>query len=73
MGKNQYVVPRKDGWGVRGEDNIKCTSLHPTQRGAIEAEISIAKNQKSELFILGRNGKIRERNSYGGDPFPPRG
>ena len=33
----------------------------------------ICKNQKSELFIHGEDGKIRERNSYGNDPFPPKG
>ena len=30
-------------------------------------------NQESELFIHGKNGRIRERDSYGNDPFPPRG
>ncbi|MFC3268349.1 DUF2188 domain-containing protein [Vulcaniibacterium thermophilum] len=33
----------------------------------------IAINQRSELFIQGRDGQIRERNSYGDDPFPPKG
>ena len=40
---------------------------------AIEAARSIAQNQHSELLIHGRNGEIRERDSFGGDPFPPRG
>ncbi|MDE0092409.1 MAG: DUF2188 domain-containing protein, partial [Oligoflexia bacterium] len=26
-----------------------------------------------ELSIHGRNGRIREKNSYGSDPFPPKG
>ena len=26
-----------------------------------------------EVFIHGRDGKIRERNTYGHDPFPPQG
>ena len=33
----------------------------------------IAINQQSEMLIQGRNGQIRERNSYGDDPFPPKG
>ena len=33
----------------------------------------IAVNQQSELFIQGRDGQIRERNSYGNDPYPPKG
>jgi hypothetical protein len=29
-------------------------------------------NQGSELLIHGQNGQIRERNSYGNDPHPPK-
>ena len=32
-----------------------------------------AKKSKSELFVHGRDGRIRERNSYGNDPYPPKG
>ncbi|MFV2045520.1 MAG: DUF2188 domain-containing protein [Anaerolineales bacterium] len=73
MGKNQHVVQRDDGWAVRGEGNGKDTSHHPTQKEAMEAAREIAIRQKSELLIHGRDGKIRERNSYGGDPHPPKG
>jgi len=72
MGKNQYVVPAGKDWGVRGEGNTRRTSLHSTQREAIEAGRAIAQNQKSELVILGRDGKIRDRDSFGNDPCPPR-
>jgi hypothetical protein len=71
--KNQHVVPYQDGWAVRGEGNQRVTSIHPTQREAIEAGRDIARNQESELFIHGENGQIRERNTYGHDPFPPKG
>jgi hypothetical protein len=71
--KNQHVVPHEDGWAVRGEGNQRVTSIHPTQREAIEAGRDIARNQESELFIHGENGQIRERNTYGHDPFPPKG
>lgn len=71
--KNQHVVSHSDGWAVRGEGNEKVTSVHPTQRDAIEVAREIARNQQSELLIHGENGQIRERNSYGNDPFPPRG
>ncbi|MDG6135643.1 DUF2188 domain-containing protein [Lactococcus petauri] len=40
---------------------------------AINKATQIAKNKNSEMFIHGRNGQIRERNSYGNDPFPPKG
>lgn len=74
-GKNQWVVPinGSDQWGVRGEGNERITSIHDTQREAIGRARGIAVNQQSELLIQGRDGQIRERNSYGNDPFPPKG
>jgi hypothetical protein len=72
MGKNQHVVPTGDRWGVRGEGNSRLTSVHDTQREAEADATRIARNQHSELLIHGENGQIRERASYGNDPFPPR-
>lgn len=73
MGKNQHVVTHGDDWAVRGEGNSRVTSVHSTQQEAIEHAREIARNQQSELLIHGTNGQIRERNSYGDDPFPPKG
>jgi len=72
MGKNQHVVKHSDGWAVKGAGNEKATIVKDTQQGAIDVAKQIAKNQQSELFIHGRDGRIRERNSYGNDPFPPK-
>ncbi len=60
-------------WAVRGEGNEPATSVHNTQAEAIAAGLSIAINQRSELIIQGADGKIREKNSYGNDNFPPKG
>lgn len=73
MGKNQHVTPKNGLWQVKGSGNSKATSIHQTQQQAIDAAKGIAKNQKSELFIHNREGQIRERNSYGNDPYPPKG
>ena len=72
-GKNQHVVPHEDGWAVRGAGNSRATSVHDTQAEAIERAREIAQNQASEMLVHGRDGRIRERDSFGGDPFPPRG
>ncbi len=72
-GKNQHVVRRDDQWAVRGAGNSRDTSLHRTQAAAESAARDIAINQKSEVVIHGENGRIRARNSYGNDPFPPKG
>lgn len=73
MGKNQHVVPAGNKWGVKGEGNTKFTSVFDNQSDAIDAARQISRNQKSELFIHGRDGRIRERDSHGNDPFPPKG
>ena len=72
MSKNQHIVKTKDGWGVIGEGNIRLTSEHKTKQLAIKSAISIAKNQKSDVVIHGRNGKIIDKDSYGPDPCPLR-
>ena len=69
---NQHVVKRDDGWAVVGEGNSRDTSVHPTQGAAIERAREIAKNNRSEVVIHGMDGKIRDKDSYGNDPFPPR-
>jgi len=71
--KNQHVVPHGNDWAVKGAGNKKATSVHSTQSEAIKEAKSIAENQQSEMLIHGKNGQIRERNTYGNDPFPPKG
>ena len=45
MGKNQHVVPHKDGWAVKGAGNQKATRVVSTQREAINIAQDIARNQ----------------------------
>ena len=71
--KNQHVVPSNDGWGVRGAGNERLTSRHRTQGDAIDAAREIAIRNRSEVVIHRPNGRIRDRDSYGNDPFPPEG
>ena len=73
MGKNQHVVPTRGRWGIKGEGNSRLTSTFDRQSDAIAAARQISRNQSSELIIHGRIGQIRERDSHGNDPFPPRG
>lgn len=71
--KNQHVVKHPDGWAVKGAGNEKATKVTKTQKEAIDVAREISKNQDSELFIHGRNGQIRERDTQGKDPYPPKG
>lgn len=72
-GKNQHVVPDSGKWTIRGAGNSRRTATYDTQREAIDRAREIARNQESELLIHGRNGRIRERDSYGPDSYPPPG
>lgn len=68
MGRNQHVVPHGKGWAVKGAGNEKATKVTDTQQQAIAAAVQIAKNQQSEVVIHGKNGQIRDADSYGNDP-----
>jgi hypothetical protein len=72
-GGNQHVTPRGNQWTVTGEGNSKATVIVQTQGEAIRIAKPIATNQGGDVIIHGRNGQIRERNSYGNDPYPPKG
>ena len=71
--KGQHVVPRDSKWAVRKSGSNRVTRKYETQQEAIDAAREIARNQRTEVYIHGRNGRIRERDSYGNDPSPPKG
>lgn len=71
--KNQHVVPLGNGWAVKKEGAERATIITTKQSDAISVARDIARKNSSELIIHGRDGKIRERNSYGNDPNPPKG
>ncbi len=72
MKKNQHVVPKGNKWAVKGAGNEKYTKIVDTQKQAIDKAREIAKNQQSEVVIHKRDGTIRDKDSYGNDPFPPK-
>ena len=69
---NQHVVPNGDTWQVKSEGSTRATKNFNTQREAIDFARDIARNQKSELVIHRKNGQIRDKDSYGNDPCPPK-
>ncbi|NTW30227.1 MAG: DUF2188 domain-containing protein [Candidatus Moranbacteria bacterium] len=73
MVKNLHVVKNGNSWAVKREGNPSPVSRHRTQSNAIDRATSLARSERSEMLVHGRNGQIRERNSFGGDPYPPRG
>lgn len=74
MSNNQHVMPHPlGGWQVKGENNHRATARTDTQAEAIKIARDIAINNHSEVVIHRQNGQIRDKNSYGSDPFPPKG
>lgn len=71
--KPVHVTPRDEGWAVIREGADRASSVHPTQEEAERAGRGTARRDETEFFLHGRDGRIRERDSYGHDPHPPRG
>ena len=68
-----HVVPHKDGsWATKKEGASRAGSRTPTQREAIDRARGQAQREKVEVVIHRPNGQIRDSDSYGNDPFPPR-
>ncbi|WP_454753540.1 DUF2188 domain-containing protein [Cupriavidus necator] len=67
-----HVVPAGDRWAVEAEGSHGRDTFD-TQEEAVAAGTERAQQKKVELLIHGRDGRIRERNSYGNDPRDIRG
>ena len=74
MGKNVHVTHDKSNktWNVKQEGRTTPESTHRTQGNAINAGRTIARRNESELVIHDRNNRIRDKDSYGNDPNPPK-
>lgn len=69
-----HITKNPDGtWKAKQPGNSRASLNADTQREAINAARDIAINQGLELFVHDENGRFRERNSYGKDPYPPKG
>ncbi|MFC5343553.1 DUF2188 domain-containing protein [Brevundimonas staleyi] len=74
MSAGKHVVPRPNGeWAVRNSGAAKATKVFGTQAEAIKFGRSIARRDGVEFYVHRKDGTIRERDSYGRDPYPPKG
>ena len=73
MGKNQHVLSHGERWAVKAEGAPEPVALFKTQSEAWEKAKSIARKERSEALLHGKNGTIRARNTYGHDPSRGRG
>ena len=74
MRKNIHITQRADGnWqGIR-ENASRASFITITQKEACAKARNVAIKDHVEMLIHGKDGKIRARNSYGNDPYPPKG
>jgi Uncharacterized protein conserved in bacteria (DUF2188) len=70
--KNIHIVPADKGWAVKREGQKQPISEHRTQESADKAGRPIARRDGVELVTHGRDGQIRDSDSFGRDPNPPK-
>lgn len=73
QGDVHVVRGNNGGWQVRVEGKTRAQSIHNTQAEAATVAKQIARRNKAELLIHGRDGRIRDRSTFGHDPRRTRG
>lgn len=67
--KNFWTQQRQDGkWESKREGADRPSKVTDTQAEAWKYSKEQAKDEGGEAFLKGRDGLIRERNTYGNDP-----
>lgn len=70
--KDIHVVPHNGGWATRKEGAQRVGHTADTQKEALEQARDQAKREKVEVVIHRPDGRIRDSDSYGNDPNPPK-
>lgn len=68
-----HVTRKGREWAVAHERRSAPDSMHRTQSAAIDAGRRVARREQTELVVHGRDGRIRDRFSYGSDPSRSKG
>lgn len=67
------VSKHEKGWQAKVAGNERAYRVYATQIEAKEQGINLAKKLNAEFTLHGKDGKIREKNSYGTDSRKVRG
>jgi Uncharacterized protein conserved in bacteria (DUF2188) len=69
-----HTVPdNAGGWTNKREGATRGAETYDTKADAQAAGREAAKRDKTEHVIHNADGQIASRNSYGNDPYPPKG
>jgi hypothetical protein len=73
VSKNQHVVSQGDRWAVKAEGAAQAFAVFKTQSEAWERAKAIARKERSEAILYGRNGLVRARSTYSYEPRGSKG
>lgn len=67
-----HTTPNPEGSGWVNQVNGVVVSTHRLKERAVDRGRELAQERSTEHAIHNRDGQIGRKNSYGGDPNPPR-
>ena len=70
--KDIHVVPHNGGWATRKKGAQRVGHTADTQKEALEQAREQAQREKVEVVIHRPDGRIRDSDSFGKDPNPPK-
>jgi hypothetical protein len=68
-----HTAHRDGRWVNQVEGSTRVSSTHSTKEQAIARGRKLAQNKRADHIVHNSDGTIASRNSYGNDPYPPRG
>ncbi|MFZ1751307.1 MAG: DUF2188 domain-containing protein [Saprospiraceae bacterium] len=73
--KSNHVIPsdKQGGWAVKKSGSARVSKSFERKEEAVKYGRDLSRKEQTELYIHKKDGRIQERNSYGKDPFPPKG
>lgn len=67
-----HTTPNPNGQGWINQAGGEVISQHRKKEPAVTRGRGEAKSRETEHVVHNTNGRISQKNSYGGDPCPPR-
>jgi len=72
--KTTHVVHNQEGgWDIKQGGGKRSSGHFGTKQDATDRAREISRNIGSELYIHNQDGTIGQKDSHGGDSFPPKG
>lgn len=67
-GTHHVVHNKKGGWDVKKGGSSRASGHYVTKKEAEKAGREISRNQGTEFYVHGKDGKIQRKDSHGNDP-----